>query len=402
MATSRASKGGSKAASKPDSGARSARAEAGRPGDAGLAALRLVLLYGEERYLQTQFLADLKGALEEAFPGGFDTVRFDAAPGGTPASSPGGRLVTDVLDECRSMGLLAAHKLVLVENADIMLKDKSEDESGGGGGGRVSPKELGRGRRMAAPMTAREMMEAYAQDPATGATLVLRASKWNKGKLDKAVEALGERGRVMECDALREGDARAWAIEQAARHNTRLEPEAAALLVGATGADLGRIDAEIEKLAVAAGEGEPITRALVETMTGITREDEFWAIQSRLLSANTGEVLRFLHQLLEVSRADTVPLTWSYIDLARKIHAVSRALSQGMPENRALGAAKVWGPGSERVLECARRIKPELAVRMFKAAIEADAAGKSGGGEPVRNLDTLSVRMCAALSAKGR
>ena len=92
-----------------------------------------MLLYGEERYLQTQFLADLKGRSKRRFR----RIRHRALRRGTRRNArlvAGGRLVTDVLDECRSMGLLAAHKLVLVENADIMLKDKSEDESGAAGG----------------------------------------------------------------------------------------------------------------------------------------------------------------------------------------------------------------------------------------------------------------------------
>src|ERR1051325_11697202 len=99
------------------------------------------------------------------------------------------------------------------------------------------------------------------------------------------------------------------------RHRTSVEARAAAMLVDAVGNDLGRIDTELEKLALAAGgEGRPITPALVQSMTGLTREEEFWAIQSALLTGDAGAALAQLRELVEVSRHDPVPITFAYVE----------------------------------------------------------------------------------------
>ena len=165
------------------------------------------------------------------------------------------------------------------------------------------------------------------------------------------------------------------------------------MLVGtATGADLGG-STRRSRTGGGGGEGEPITRAGRDDDGDHARTSSGDPVA---LLAQHGEVLRFLHQLLKVSRADTVPLDLvMYIDLAGR-STPCLALSQGMPENRAWARPRCGSPGSERVAEAKSAGSSQLAVRMFKAAIEADAAGKSGGGEPVRNLDT-SACGCARL-----
>jgi DNA polymerase III delta subunit len=355
---------------------------------------RFLILYGPDRFTQDRYLDELRAALHAKHGvDGVDTVRFDGAAGA--------RIAADVLDECRSMGLMSQYKIVLVDNADLLFKgeDKEGEEADDPKPVIAAAGRRGSGARGGASQGPRRLLEHYAADPSDSATLVLRASTWRAGNLDKAVLALDAgRGAVIKCEPPDEAEAVRWAIEQCPRaHGAKIEQAAAAALVAAVGAELARIDSELEKLALAAGgKGQAITAELVETMTGTTREDELWGIQSRVISGNTAKALEHLRQLIDVSRADAVPLTWAYVDLARKMHTASRGLSQGIPRGQLVGAIKAWGPMLDAVLSKAGRgaAGAEGAARLFKAAVDTDAAGKSGLGDGVRNLEVLTVKMC--------
>lgn len=348
------------------------------------AATRVAILHGEDRFLQDEYLRELREALAKAHggPDAYDVVRFDGAQGLS--------IVADIFDECRSFGLMQQHKIVLVDNADLLLKKAEDDEA--------APSRAPAGRRGAPPADVRRMMEAYAAEPSDSATLVLRATGWRPGNLDKAVAALGERGAIIDCEALDPGRAAGWATKRASlRHNTSIDAEAARLLIASVGTDLGRLDNELEKLALAAGgNGAPITAALVREMTGVSREEEFWHFQSTLAVGDVAASLSRMREMVEVSRHDPVVLSWSFTELARKIHAVRRLADAGQNVQPLAYKLKLFGDASS-VFNAARAIPAPRAARLYDMAVDIDAANKSGRGEPVRNLEILTVKFSQAI-----
>lgn len=361
------------------------------------AAARLVILHGKERFLQDQYLRTLREALAEARGAdGFDTVRFDG--------QQGQRILADVMDECRSLGLMQQHKIVLIDNADLLVK-ADDDEAGGGGapapraGGKKPP-------RTTSSLTPRQVLEAYTESPSPSATLVLRASTWRPGNLDKAIAAMpAGAGVVIKCEPPSFDDAVNWTVKRCkARHSSSIDAAAARVLVETTGIDLGRIDTELEKLALAAGgDGSPITLDLVEAMVGKTRQEEFFAIQGSLMEGDPARVLTHLRELIEVSRQDPVPIAWAFLESARKIHLASRAAAEGRDVSRLQYQLKVFGPGANQMLAAlarlSRQVPPTRAAELFRRAVQMDAANKSGLGEPVRNLEVMAMRFAGSAGA---
>lgn len=351
------------------------------------AATRMAVLHGKDSFLQEAHLRVLREALAKAHgPEGFDTVRFDG--------QQGPKIIADVLDECRSFGLMQQHKVVIVDNADLLLKAGEE-------GAPPPPKPAGKrsGPRPPAALTAREILQNYADDPSPSATLVLRATAWHPGNLDKKIAALPEgRGAVIKCEAPTPDEAVAWAVKCCkARHGATIDPEAARTLVETTGVDLGRIDSELEKLALAAGgDGSPITAELVGLMTTMTRQDDFFSIQGSLLSGDAARALSHLRELVEVSRHDPVPIGWACIEAARKLHLAARAAAEGRNVFGLQYQLKAFGPGAQEMLASLARITkttaPAAAARLFDETVKTDAANKSGLGEPVRNLEVVAVK----------
>lgn len=317
---------------------------------------RVVVLHGKESLLRSEYTALLKAALEEAHAE-VDVIHFD----GETAQ------VADVLDECRSFGLMQQHKLVIVDEADQFVKEDS-----------------------------RPLIERYAQQPAEIATLVLRAQRWNKGKLDKLIEKVG---LIVKCDTVTPGQAMSWAIKRCEkRHQTTIDRDAAALLVEKIGADLGRVDTELAKLASGTAPGEPITIGAVVELVGTSREDEIWGIQSTLLTNDPEAILGAIRDALEVSRHSPVLVSFACIDLAKKLHGASRGLRAGMNTWDLAKTLRIWGPSKDSILAAARRIEPDTASELLKAAVEADMAQKSGLGRPERALEMLAVKF-ASVSA---
>lgn len=325
----------------------------------------IAVFHGPQRFLQLEHTERLRAALCRVH-GEVTTVCFDGA-----SASP-----ADILDECRSLSLMQTHKLVVVDNADALLKAADDDDD--------APPTRHRGK------TARELFETYAESPDSSATLVLRAMTWRPGKLDKAV--LASRGTLIKCEELHEHDAAAWAVERAqSTHKTTLEPAAANMLIDALGVDLGRIDCELAKLSLATP-GKPITAAQIKQMVGVTREEDFWEIQSSLLSGDPARALGHLRSMLEVSRHDPTPLLFTYCDLARKLHAAARGLAARENPRSLMGRLKLWGPAGDALLHKAGRVSPPAAAKLVDDTVDAMVRQRSGVGDPEHILEGLTLR----------
>lgn len=319
---------------------------------------RVVLLTGKELFLRTQYTSMLREKLEQEH-GEIDTFKYE----GETAD------LAEVLDECRSFGLMATHKLVVVDEADQFVN-----------------------------ATTRPMLERYCENPCEQATLILRAGKWNKGKLDTAI---GKIGMILKCDTVDEGMACKWVVGRAQRqYKTSIDMRSAAGLVERLGTDLGRIDSELGKLATAAGEGNPITEQLISELVGLTREEEVWAIQSYLLCGDPKRALSELRVILGNSpRDNAVPVVFACSDLARKIMGASEGLAQGQNPNAISKELKLWPQASkEAILRTAKRLGPNRARKLFDECVAADVASKSSGINTGIMLERLMLSFVAASS----
>ena len=325
------------------------------------AAHRVVVLAGKEAFLRSEYTSRIRAVLEEAHSE-VDVVRFDGA-----SDSP-----ADILDECRSFGLMQQHKIVLVDAADQAVKEASR------------------------PLFAR-----YVENPSEGATLVLRAERWYKSKLDGAIEKVGA---VVKCDETTPAVAVRWAMGRCEkRHGAVLDQDAAAMLVDRVGTGLARLDSELGKLALAAepsgagkGAGNDLprvtTRVVVE-FVGRTREEEVWAIQESLLRGSPEHAITQLRAILDnAPRGANIPVSWACADLARKLHASCAGQHQG--ENTfGLGKSlKLWGPSRDAILGKGREMDPRNTAALLAAAVESDRRQKTGVGRPDRVLECLALR----------
>jgi DNA polymerase III delta subunit len=343
---------------------------------AGDAALRILVLHGPEDMLKREHLQALRTALREKH-GDIEIYNFD----GKNAA------LADVLDELRSYSLMQVYKLVVVDDADEFVKRY------------------------------REPLERYAAEPVESATLVLRATQWNRGNLDKAVEKVGS---FIKCEALKPAQAAAWLEGRAAEvHRVTLSSAAATRLVERLGSDLGRLDSELSKLAVAAvaagkgGEAGAITEELIDAAVGRGSDEQAWAIQDvmlRILLASpakahagsapaaalaTGAALEKLHEIVELAGQSDVLVTYAIADLMRKLHLAAVMLQQGQAPFAIGTALRIWPKERQRpFVDAAARLGVAGTAAAFAQALASDRRAKSGLGDFLRNLECY----CATLA----
>ncbi|MHC5022596.1 MAG: DNA polymerase III subunit delta [Planctomycetota bacterium] len=324
---------------------------------------RIVVLHGREQYLLTERTRRLAELLEEAH-GQVQTFLYD---GSTCAAA-------EVLDELRSYGLLGGHKLVILDHADDFLTQEGH----------------------------RPLMERYVASPVEDATLLMRAETWRRSKLDKLLEPVGS---VIACKEVTEKRATRFCIERCGKqHDATIEPDAAARLVALIGPDLARLDTELAKLASFVGSGQDITLDAVGEMVGLGRDEEFWIMKRFIASGRPDDAIRQLRSMLERARNPRdlgPPVTWSILDVLRRVHAAARLLAEGVPPGAVAGRLNLkWGEPKDEIIAAAQRLGPGAAAQLLQRAIDMDMRTKTGLGDPVRTLEAATVLVTDTLSCR--
>ncbi len=329
------------------------------------AGMRVVILIGDDAFQVPYYTRQLVDVLEEAH-GEIERFDFDG-DAATPA---------EVLDELRTFGLLQQHKLVVVDKADRFLAARGE----------------GKG-----PSRARTLLEKYVASPCDEATLLLRADTWHRGKIDKAVDAVGLVHRIK---ALGPADTLRWVQGRASKaHACEIDRGAAERLIRRVGCQLARLDSELSKLAAMAGEGNAIDTALVDEAVPLSREEKAWVIQDAILGGGASRGLSMLRELLGVSRQSDVVVAWAVTDMLRRLHAASRMRASGCTEQQIRKDLKLWGPAGEGTLSVAQRVPPHTLARLLGDAVRHQQRLRSGVGKADCMLDVMVIEIAEAIAA---
>ena len=325
------------------------------------AKMRMVILHGKEQFLMQRYSELLQEALVSEY-GDIDVVNFD----GEQVD------LATVLDEIRTFDLLMRHKLIVIDKADSFVASKESSKT--------SP---------------RKALERYAESPVEHATVLLRASTWRPGKLDKAVDKIG---LVYKLAQLSETDSIRWCVGRAKKaYECECEPAAAQLLVQKIGKSLTRLDQELQKLSASAGSSKKITQEEVVQMVGLSREEQAWEIQSVLLSGNLKVAMSKLGELLHVSRQPKELLMWSIVDLTRRLNATSELLDSGRSQSEIRKSLKLFGPSGDSIIAKARTHKTSELTELFTQAVAIDVKTRSGMLEGEHGLEQLTVHVCEQL-----
>jgi DNA polymerase-3 subunit delta len=299
-------------------------------------------LVGDDNYLQLQALAQVLNKL----PADVQRADFD----GERAE------LADVLDELRSFAMFGAAKLVVVRAGDEFLT------------------------------RFRDQLEDYVTSPSSSGTLVLRLSSLPKNQ--RIYKAIAKVGEIIECIPPRERDLPKWVASHAkAAHRITLAPDAVALLIDLVGADLGRLDNELAKLALTCDNSKkPLTASEVTGCVAFQREQEIREMTIELASGRPGEALRRWRQLAALdSSAEFRAVTW----IMMWLEDVGTVLS-----GRGIGnLGWKYRDRMDQFLDFARTLGKSGHARAIDRLAEIDKQTKSGVGDAVSNVERFILSL---------
>jgi DNA polymerase III subunit delta len=306
-------------------------------------------LVGSDPFLQLQELAGIIVAI------GADAQRMDYD--GETAQ------LADVLDElrCYSMFGGGCGKLVVVRNADAFVT------------------------------RFREQLEDYCAAPADSGTLVLRLNSLPANQ--RIYKVIAKNGQIVPCEPPR--DLARWAVEHAKAHQVTIAPDAAKLLADLVGADLGRLDTEIAKLALYA-DGGKITADVVADNVAFTREREMWDLTNAMAAGNTAEALRRWRQLIQSDpSAEFRAVTWLGIWLGDVAAVINKSPAANKLSWKYKDAFDKFRAGAQAMGKDGHR-------RALDLLTEIDKQSKSGVGDAASNVERFILALAPATLESAR
>ena len=270
------------------------------------------------------------------------------------ATNAGARdqMMSEIIAAARTLPMMSPRRVLIVHEAERLLSPrKGKDEE-------PEPAAEPSGARRRKTLTPAEEFEQYFESPERLTTVVFVAGDLDANR--RLVKVLRKHAIAVDCGTLQNGtDAAKWIRARLERDKLAIEPQALTLLLNATGLSLGRLRAEIDKLALfAAGEPAITAKHVKEMVLPQSEPGEDFALGRAIWNNNAREALRELDAQFES------------------------------------GAIPVMVLGQIRA--AASRLKPdERARKGLDAVFETDLAIKSSTGEPRYLLEKLVIDLCA-------
>jgi DNA polymerase III subunit delta len=158
-------------------------------------------------------------------------------------------------------------------------------------------------------------------------TVVLIARAKAPPKLASAVKAA--KGELHEFEAPKAREMPARLVAEAQQLGFRLEPAAARLLVDRMGVGSLRLQNELERLALWAGEGGEVSAADLAAMISDTSEEAVWSLSDALLEQDSAKALRIAERLIAQGE-NVTGLIYGLASRLRQACAAAAQLEEGI------------------------------------------------------------------------
>ncbi len=306
-------------------------------------------LVGDDSFLQLEAIRRIAKSLGDAQRTDFDGETAQLA---------------DVMDEVRSFSMFASAKLVVVRSADDFIS------------------------------RFRAEMEDYVQAPSDSATLVLRCKSLPGNQ--KISKLIAKHGEVEKCESPKDKELPAWIASRArSAHTLQIDPGAAQLMADLVGADLGRLDNELAKLALMV-DGK-VTSDHVNKSVVFQREQEMWHMTDELTAGRIDKALeRWRHLVQSDPSSEFRAVTWLAIWLEKAVKAL-RLKQQKMNPFAIAKELRIWPANNvDSLLRTADSMGREGLSRSLDLLADLDHRSKSGLGDASDNVERFILSLAKA------
>ncbi len=300
------------------------------------------VIHGQEMFLKHQALEEIVNRLLPEAERSMALSEYDAG-----SSMPGS---AEVFDELRTLPFLAERRVVVIRDADGFISKY------------------------------RNFLEDYFDDPSDSGTLVMECRSFpGNTKLAKKAKKIGE---VVACEKPKPAQVGPWAMRRAKEaHGLQLDNQAAGALAEYIGEDLGRVDGELQKLALYVGDRQRVTQEDVRALVGHTREEQVWGILEAVSKRDAARAIQLWEDVWQTDRAASARAIGG---IAFKVRQVLKAKTSG---------GKAWGVDVSA-------FTTEEVEEMICGLLDADAAAKIGLASVRTSIESFILKACGQKSAR--
>jgi DNA polymerase III subunit delta len=225
-------------------------------------------------------------------------------------------------------------------------------------------------------------------------SVVLIARDKAPAKLASAVRAA--EGEIHEFEAPRPREMPRMLVGEAERLGYRLDPAAARMLVDRMGTNPQRLQNELERLALWAGEAGQVSAADLDAMIADTSEAAVWALSDALIERDAAAALRIAEKL--ISQGENVTgLIYGLASRLRKACAAAAMLEEGTPPKQVESSLGMHPYAAKQLI---RRLQNVDAGELQEATVAlADLEVWCRGGADYGDELALTLALRAAAGA---
>ena len=270
-------------------------------------------------------------------------------------------VLSEVLDELRTLPFLAERRVVLIKDADGFVSDN------------------------------REYLERYFDKPSPCGVLVLVVNTWRKNT--KLAKKLSSVGQLLDVGEIKAKMLPKFASDCAeSKHGKKFAGGGSQLLVELVGDDPGRISSEVEKLAMYVGDRTSITTDDVEKLIGHNRMFNAFAVIDSVLAGDVGGSIERLRNMFAADRSAEFTVVGAFAYHFRRLFAAKALLDQGAGQRQVMSELRVWG-NVEGFFRQVRGMSLERIGGVICELARIDYASKTGGGATKVAIEQLVLKM---------
>jgi DNA polymerase-3 subunit delta len=326
----------------------------------------IYLVLGEERYLSSIVLSELRKAVIGGVDLGLNEDHFDA----------GDVDVDRVLAAARTLPMMAARRLVMVRSIERWEPKGEAKETKSSKGSAV----------------AFDRLADYTTRTSPSTTLVLVAGKLDLRRRFAAIAK--KEGFVVECDTPPRNALPSWLVRRARERQKTLAPGVGELLADIAGPDLARLDDAIERLSLYVGTGTEITEdAVAEVVVGV-KPSSVWELVGAVGRRDVGAALAAFARIYD-PKDRGLPLLGTLAWSTRQLIRFQAGVARGLPPQEAAKHAGAPPFKAQDLAEQSRRLPAHELERWLGALADVDLALKGGSKRPAQAiLESLLLTLC--------
>ena len=309
-------------------------------------------VFGDDSYLIRESIAAVARVVLPEEDRGAGLSRF---------SGPVTPLAT-VLDEVCTLPFFSRRRLVIVDEADTFVTKY------------------------------RKELEAYVTNPSDSGILLLQVKQWTA--TTKLAQLVEKSGLPINASAPRETELVTWLTQLArTRFDSQLAADGARLLVELVGPEAGLLAAEVEKLAVYAGDSQRIERADITKLVGGGRVETIWKTLDAATTGQARVALEHLDNLLTAGEQPT-PLVAAMSASLLKTHHAGRLRAARLNLDEACRIAGVPSFAVDKTRKQHAHLGPHRVDQLPAMLLKADLDLKGGSSlDPRTIMEILLVRL---------